>query len=72
MRYFCCNGTGTVGEYLNTQFVAIKNCIFEGVGFQGFGPDMTLENTRFLNSLYPVRITGSGVQSATIRNVTFS
>lgn len=70
LRYFCCNGTGTVGEYLNTQFVAIKNCIFEGVGFQGFGPDMTLENTRFLNSLYPVRITGSGVQSATIRNVT--
>lgn len=70
LRFFTCNGTGSAGEYLATQFIAIRNSFFEGVGFQGFGPDMTLENVKFLNCLYPVRITGSGVQSATIRNVT--
>ena len=68
-RFFTCNGTGTVGEYLDTQFIAVRNCFFEGVGFKAFGPDVTVENTRFLNSLYPFLVTGNGVQSVTLRNV---
>ena len=42
------------GEYVNTGFVKLNGCTFEGVGLDGNGPRMIIHNTTFKNSIYPV------------------
>ncbi len=58
-----------VGFYVNTQFVELNGCTFEGCGIFSYGPDTRIKSCTVLNSAFPVLLGGTDINKVVVSDL---